>query len=108
MIAGDGKPGVAEQVVYFFNPGARSTATGWVTDYFNKRKVTSIDRHAPTPDQPFQSAQENVYLSETWRLVKGPDSFSAENDGDIIDTPSSVWGESSVSEEEPTVDEDRR
>ena len=54
----------------------------------------------PTPDQPFQAAQENVYIAETWGLVKEPESFSLENDGDIIDTPSIVWGESSVAEED--------
>ena len=108
MTAGDGRPAIVEHVVYVFKKGARSPSDGRVVDYFNKRKVTSMEKHVPTPDQPFQADQENVYISESWRKVQEPDSFSVEEDGELSDTPSLRWGESSASDEEPTVDEDAR
>ena len=108
MTADDGRPAIAEHVVYLFKKGARSTSDGWVVDYFDKCKVTALAKHVPTPEQPFQAAQENVYVSDTWGKVQEPDAFAVESDGELSDTPSLIWNESSASDEGPTVAEDAR
>ena len=105
MLANDGQPDVVGSIIFVVKKGARCGPDGWAVGYFDKCKVTQLAASlARKPDASVPPRQEQLTEVTTLQNVREPDTFS-DDDASSNDGAGDWWGESSMSEEEPEVNE---